>query len=114
MSSENDELKAKLMAQAEAAINRMMAARAKKARLTITDIERLARSVGEEVMGEISQRLTEAESQPSGTHECPTCGQKMKDKGMKGRDLITEAGDVWVERRYYYCEHCRSGISPPL
>ena len=113
MPSENDELKARLKAEAEAAIDRMMAERAKQERLTISDIERLARTVGQEVMAEISQRLTEEESQQEWARDCPTCGQTMKDKGIKGRNLITETGEVWVERRYYYCEHCRSGIFPP-
>ncbi len=113
MSSESDELKAHLMARAEAAISEMVGERAKKEHLTITEIERLARSVGQTVMQAISQRLTEEESQQAKSRGCPTCGRTMKDKGLKGRHIITETGDIWVERRYYYCDQCRSGFFPP-
>ena len=113
MPSKKEELKADLLAEAETAISRMLGERGKKEQVTITDIERLARSVGQAVMQQVSQRLIEEESQPEERKECPTCGQRMRTKGKKGRDVILDTGDVRVERDYYYCEHCRKGIFPP-
>ena len=113
MPSKNEELKVDLLADAETAISRMLGERAKKEYLTITDIERLARSVGQAVMETVSQRLMEEESQPGEWKECPTCGQRMRTKGKKGRDVILDTGEVRIERDYYYCEHCRKGIFPP-
>lgn len=113
MASAKEELKVRLMAEAEAAIERMLEKRSSQEHLTITDIERLARRVGQDVMGAISQRLAEEEKAPRTSSECPRCGRKMKDKGLKGRTIISETGEVRVERRYYYCAHCQSGIFPP-
>jgi uncharacterized protein with PIN domain len=108
-----DELEARLMAEAQAAIKRMLAERDKQENLTITEIERLARTVGQAMMQDISQELVAEESQRNEARACPKCGQKMRDKGKKGRNIITETGTVWIERRYYYCENCREGIFPP-
>ena len=108
-----EELEARLMAEAQAAIKRMLAERAKQESLTITEIERLARTVGQAMMQDISQELVAEESQRDEGRDCPKCGQKMRDKGKKGRNIITETGTIWVARPYYYCEHCRAGIFPP-
>jgi uncharacterized protein with PIN domain len=113
MPSKNEELKADLLAEAEKVISQMLGDRAKKEYLTITDIEGLARSVGQAMMQQVSQRLAGEESQPEEWKECPTCGQRMRTKGKKGRDVILDTGEVRIERDYYYCEHCRKGIFPP-
>ena len=108
-----DDLKVRLMADAEAAIERMLAEREKKEKLTITDIEGLARSVGQAMGQEISQTLADEESEREESRDCPKCGQKMRDKGKKERDIISETGTIRVERTYYYCEACREGVFPP-
>src|SRR5689334_14664842 len=108
-----DELEARLVAEAQEAIKRMLAERDEQESLTISDIERLARTVGQTMMQDISQELVSEESQRNAGRECPKCGQKMRDKGKKGRNIITETGTIWVERSYYYCERCREGIFPP-
>jgi hypothetical protein len=43
---------------------------------------------------------------------CPDCGQKLKNKGQRRRRIVTEAGDVEVERTYYHCAACGQGFSP--
>jgi hypothetical protein len=32
---------------------------------------------------------------------------------MKRKYVVTETGEVEVERAYYYCETCKRGIFPP-
>lgn len=108
-----EELEARLMAEAQAAIRRMLAEREKEEDLTMTEIERLARTVGQAMMQDISQELVAEESQRHAMRDCPTCGQKMRNKGKKERDIISETGTIRVERTYYYCEHCREGVFPP-
>ena len=44
---------------------------------------------------------------------CPTCGAEMRYKGHKRKRLVTQAGEVEMERAYYYCERCRQGLFPP-
>ena len=113
MKRTKEEVKQHLMKEAEAAISRMLEEAAKPDNLTITDIEQLARQTGEQVMADITQTLVEAGGQQVGEQKCPQCGHKMRDKGVKGKHIISETGEVWVERHYYYCEKCRFGIFPP-
>ena len=108
-----EELKARLMREAEEAIDQMLGEAEDKGRLTITDIEKLARKTGEQVMGEVTQALVDEESNQPESNVCPHCGKKMQHKGLKGRDLITETGEVRLERGYYYCKSCRTGLFPP-
>lgn len=108
-----DDLKARLMAEAEAAIEQMLVEREQQGRLTISDIERLARSVGQTLMQDISQELADEESGQAESRMCPKCGHKMRDKGRKERNIISETGTIRVERAYYYCETCREGVFPP-
>jgi uncharacterized protein with PIN domain len=110
---QESELKARMMAAAEAAIDELLAEAEKKDALMLSDIERLVRTAGEAVMTEFTAKMVDAEAQQEASAICPECGEKMRYKGQKGRDLITETGEVRFERAYYYCPACRQGIFPP-
>jgi predicted RNA-binding Zn-ribbon protein involved in translation (DUF1610 family) len=106
-------LKARMMAEAEKAIERLLADRSEKEELTLSDIERLVRTAGEGVMERFTDELVGEEAQPRQSQVCPECGKKMRYKGEKARDLVTETGEVRVKRAYYYCPTCRKGFFPP-
>jgi len=107
------DLKAQMMAAAEEVINELLAEAAKQEDLCLGDIERLVRTAGEGVMTRLTAKLVEAEARQEHSAICPDCGGKMRYKGKKGRNLITETGEVRLERGYYYCPTCRQGIFPP-
>jgi DNA-directed RNA polymerase subunit RPC12/RpoP len=110
-----EELKAHLMAQAEAMIDKMLAHKPKVEDITLSDIEQLAIGSGRDFRESVLGSLVEESSQ-SQTREamrCPACGGQMHYKGQRGRDVVTEAGEVHVERDYYYCPACRHGVFPP-
>jgi uncharacterized protein with PIN domain len=109
----DDELKVQMMAQAEAAIEALLAERQKKGKLDLSDIEHLAREAGQRVMQELTVDLVNTEAAAEEGTKCPGCGQKLCYKGEKARDLVTETGEVRLERGYYYCPTCRKGIFPP-
>jgi len=109
----DDKLKTQMMAQAEAAIEALLAQRQKKGKLDLSDIEHLAREAGQRVMQELTVDLTSAEAAAEEGAKCPKCGKKLLYKGKKGRNLVTETGEVHLERGYYYCPTCRKGIFPP-
>jgi hypothetical protein len=45
---------------------------------------------------------------------CERCGQPMRYKGEAKRGVIHYLeGEMGVERAYYHCERCNSGIFPP-
>jgi uncharacterized protein with PIN domain len=109
----DEDLKAQMMAQAEAAIETLLAERAKKGALELSDIEHLAREAGQRVMQGLTADLAEAEAAQEAEAKCPACGRDLHYKGKRKRSLVTETGEVCLEREYYYCPTCRKGIFPP-
>lgn len=114
MNSVEDELKRRLMAQAEAAIDEMLKARKSPDEITLTEIEQLARMTGEQVMQYVTDELVKtSEDQQDPTLCCPDCGERLHYKGKKDKPVATETGTTTVRRAYYYCTQCRKGIFPP-
>jgi hypothetical protein len=110
-----EELKAHLMAQAEAMIDELLARKPKVEDMTLSDIEQLAIGGGREFREAVLASLVEESSQSEAREavRCPECGEGMHYKGKRGRDVVTEAGEAHVERDYYYCPHCQRGLFPP-
>jgi len=113
MTSDDKALKGRMMVGAEEAINQLLAEMGEKEDLKLSDIERLVRVAGEQVMERFTAQLVEAGAQEAEGCICPVCGGEARYKGQKVRDLITETGEVRLERAYYYCPHCRKGFFPP-
>jgi hypothetical protein len=115
MPTSRETLKAELLAQAEAAIEEMLAQKKAPAVASLADIEQVARQAGEKV----AEAITTALLQESGAEltapwpTCPTCGQRLLAKGKRPRRVVTTAGEAVVERDYYYCRHCQQGLFPP-
>ena len=113
MSSNKEELKARLMAEAEATIDKVLSGASEKEELHLSDIERLSRAAGQRMMERITVGLVEVEAEREENRNCPKCGQRMRYKGRKKRDLVAETGEVQIERAYYYCPSCKQGVFPP-
>ena len=113
MPPDAQDLKARMMAEAEEAIDNLLAGAGEKERLMLSDIEQLVRTAGQRMMEQLTQDLVEAEAEVEGVCTCPECGQKMRYKGEKTRHLATETGEVNLKRAYYYCPRCRKGVFPP-
>lgn len=107
------DLKAQMMAEAEKAIDNLLAGVDEKENLMLGDIEQLVRRAGQRVMKQFTQDLVQAEAEGEGSNICPECDQKMRYKGRKKRNLATETGEVNLQRAYYYCPKCRKGVFPP-
>lgn len=113
MPQNTQELKERMMAEAEEIIDNLLAGAREKENLKLSDIERLVRAAGERVTKQFTQGLIEAETREEESNICPDCRQKMRYKGQKARNLVTETGEVRLKREYYYCPVCRKGIFPP-
>lgn len=115
MPNSRETLKAQLLAQAEAAIDELLAKKKAPAVASLADIEHVVRQAGET----IQEAITTALLQESGAEltaqwpTCPTCGQRLLATGQRSRRVVTETGEVEVTRAYYYCRHCQKGIFPP-
>lgn len=109
------ERKAKLMATAEAEIEKLLDW------MEVVEAPDLS-TIEEEVLGlrkRIGEGMTEEvianqESvRPVPCPRCPTCEAEMHYKGMKEKEITSLAGEVKLKRGYYYCDRCRSGLFPP-
>jgi hypothetical protein len=115
MPTSREALKAQLLAQAEAAIDELLAKKKAPAIASLAEIEHVVRQAGET----IQEAMTTALLQESGAEltaqwpTCPTCGQRLLAKGKRPRRVVTKTGEAVVEREYYYCRHCQKGIFPP-
>jgi hypothetical protein len=114
MTDPKAELKARLLVEAEAAIEKMLAEAVPAGQESLADIERSARTAGQRFEQAIAAELAGAgAAELPAWPNCPHCGQKMKNKGKRKRRVVTESGDVEVERAYYHCTACGQGIFPP-
>lgn len=113
MSPDKEQLKARMMAEAEAVIDRMLSDGSEKDRIDLSDIEHLARTAGQRIMERLTSALIDVEAQEEEAYMCPECGQKARYKGQRTRNLVTDTGEVRLERGYYYCPTCRKGFFPP-
>ena len=111
MGLSKEELKAQMMAKAEAAIDKLLAEKKPADEITLTEIEQLALQAGAEIEQKVTQALVEASQEEMQAPEpmCPECGKPMHGKGRKRKRIVTESGEVEVERAYYYCEACVMG-----
>jgi hypothetical protein len=83
----DDELKAEMKAKAEAAVEKLFAEKKGPNDIKLSDIEQAVYEAGEAIKANLTAGLV--------------------------KQIITETGAVTVERAYYYCETCRSGLFPP-
>ncbi len=110
-----EQLEAELMAEAKALIAELVAWEREAGAPKLSQMEEKALAVRQR----FGQRLLEAmiedqeARQPASPPHCPTCGAEMRYKGQKGTDIETRLGGIEVERGYYYCAHCASGLFPP-
>jgi NADH pyrophosphatase NudC (nudix superfamily) len=111
MSTNRDELKAKLLGQAEAAIDKMLSDERLNEQMTLSDIEAVI-GVSE---ADFRQRALEEiiAMQQESTKTCPLCGSQLRNKGKRKKRVVSLRGETGVERNYYQCERCQKGYFPP-
>jgi NADH pyrophosphatase NudC (nudix superfamily) len=110
----DEEIRARLLAEAGKAIDRVLAERPAADKITLRDIERLAVQAGTEISAEIQQALGDEGSvgHNRGEEICPECGARMQRRGQQGRRVVTDAGSSQVERVYCVCPSCGYSFFP--
>jgi uncharacterized protein with PIN domain len=111
MSSNREALKVKLLAQAEAAIDKLLADERVHEKMTLSEIEAM---VGQPE-DEFRQGLLETvlDMQASDVAICLMCGGQLRNKGKRRRQIVTQRGEAVIERTYYQCQTCGRGYFPP-
>lgn len=109
-----EDLRAKLLADAEAAIDALLDKAATDKPMRMRDIVALAQGSGRQIETAIVATFSQAAGeQESAAPVCGGCGRVMHYKGRRKRDIVTEAGETRLERAYYYCPGCKVGHFPP-
>jgi len=106
---------AKLRKAADEMIEALLAWDEQNSAPNLTQIEdeilALRRQMGEAMLA-VALAGQEA-SQPAENPTCAHCGGEMRNKGAKAKAVESRVGGVELERGYYYCTRCQSGIFPP-
>ena len=112
--SKREEIKARIMERVAARVEKMLGQEEAIEKMTLTEIEEAALKVGWETEVAITAELAAAQRRREQEQpHCPRCGQEMRLKGYRNKEVITRTGEVKVRRAYYYCQTCRRGFYPP-
>jgi hypothetical protein len=105
----------KLLAEAQAVIAEFLNWEESTDKPNMTQIEdvvlRLRERLGQR-MAEVAIADQDAK-QPVAVPKCPKCGEALRYKGQKGTEVGTRIGELALDRGYYYCARCESGLFPP-
>ena len=109
------DLKAELMLQAEVLIDELLAWTADTPAPTLTQIEDVVLKLRQRLSERMALAVIEAQAavRPVPGPSCPACGREMHYKDRKANTVESRVGCLPLERGYYYCEPCRTGIFPP-
>lgn len=109
------DLKACLMTELETIVEQLVAQQPASDQITLSDMEELVKAAGSTIETQMMQALVEAHEteRPNQRPVCPECQQPMRNKGKQQRKVVTEVGEIEVQRTYYHCEQCGVGIFPP-
>jgi hypothetical protein len=114
MRGAREEMRAALLAEAEAAIEELLE-QVEGEEPTLTELEEiileLRKRLGQR-MGRVIIERQEA-TRPVERPTCLTCGQEMSYKGMKRVTAESRLGLLELKRAYYYCDRCQSDLFPP-
>lgn len=115
MEREAEELKKALMAEAEASIERLVEWETSHERPTLAAIERIVLEVGKELEKKMAQAVLERQEagRPVPGPICAKCGREMGYKDSQPRQVTSLVGELQIERSYYHCSRCSTGIFPP-
>jgi hypothetical protein len=109
------QMRAELLADAQALIDELLAWEREAGAPNLTEMEDQVLALRQRLgQGWLEAVIADQEArQPAEPPHCPTCGEVLRYKGQKGTTITSRVGDVTVERGYYYCARCKSGLFPP-
>lgn len=111
MPTHRDDLKAKLLAQAEAAIDKMLSDERLSDHMTLSEIEAVVGVSETDFRQRALEEIIVAQQENAKT--CPVCGNPLRNKGKRKKRVVTLRGEREIERSYYHCETCQKGYFPP-
>ena len=115
MSPTRAEIRAKLLAEAEQAIDELLDWTDQTPRPNLTQIENAVLKLRKQMGEQAAQAVIEAQDaqRPVPGPRCPTCQPEMHYKDTKVQAVESRVGHLTIARGYYYCETCRQSLFPP-
>ena len=109
------ELKRELLALTEEAVAATLQWDSEHAERTFAEIETFVLALRRQLGQRLAAALSEppAGAQPPPSMRCPVCGRTLHYKATARRQVGSLVGEVQLDRRYYYCTHCASGVFSP-
>ena len=115
MKATREAKRVRLMAAAEAAIEELLKWEERNAAPDLRQIEEEVVKLREGFGRELALAVLEGQEavQPGDKVRCEGCGEELRYKGRKERELESWVVSGTIERGYYYCPTCKRGIFPP-
>jgi len=113
MPMSQEELKAKVLADAETVVTAMLKDGRVNGAMTLSEMEVVVGKMGDQLVQQVMQRLVEQTQEVEGERTCGECGEKLRYKGRKKKRVVTLRGEVELERAYYVCRACGTSVFPP-
>lgn len=109
------EQKAHLLAEAEKMIEQALDWTDTTARPTLTQIETIVLKLRREFGQALAENILamQAATHPVAAPPCPRCGKLMQSKGGKTKPVVSQVGELHLERTHYHCPICADGLFPP-
>jgi len=109
------ELRSKLQADAEVAIEELLDWVDERPAPTLTEIEDKILKLRQRLSEQMALGVIEAQeaTRPVPGPTCPGCQREMHYKAMKDNTVESRVGSLPLVRGYYYCQTCREGVFPP-
>jgi uncharacterized protein with PIN domain len=115
MGKSRAELKAKLMKEAETVIDELLDWHLETDQPNLRQVEEKVLTLRQRLSEQMSQTVIENQVavRPVPGPRCQQCEAEMRYKGMKELQVTSWVGELQLDRGYYYCEQCRTGLFPP-
>jgi len=111
MATNREELKAKLLARAEMAIDAMLHDERLHEKMTLSEIEQvIGGSEADFRQAALEEIIAMQQETPN---RCPLCGGQLENKGKRSKQVISLRGETTIRRTYYQCQQCGRGYFPP-
>ncbi len=109
------ERKARLLTEAEKLIEQALDWTDATERPNLTQIETIVLELRRQFGKTLAENIiaAQATTQPVEAPLCPQCGQALQPKGRKDTSVVSQVGDLHLERTHYYCPTCAAGLFPP-
>ena len=110
-----EELRARILAEVEEVIKDRLTDKPTISQMQVAEIERWVLQTGQEVQARRLKELAQASQEVQGaeTPVCERCGSRMQRRGTRPRQVVSEVGEMTLERADYVCPDCAASLFPP-